>query len=285
MTETTDHTIPDDRKILALATDLWRFEGQRRVDSGGSCRVWAGCCLDGEPAFLKWYPEPRSLRQEQQAIRDWLPQIPQGMANQSRLIAASEEHRLLLLSTVPGELVESRSWPVRELHLIHHQAGSLLRELHRLDTIDDSISLDDALRQRLEGWIGKGEGILDEDQLNSARQYFVSENLFASDQRTLCHNDYQPRNWLWDGERIGIIDWEHAHPNHPAFDLVKLQVGAWHHEPRLRESFLAGYQQIPAWLEDERMDAIVALYALGCVVWGTQHRQPDLIALGHRCLL
>ena len=126
---------------------------------------------------------------------------------------------------------------------------------------------------------------LEEKQILRARQSFVDGNLFDGDQRTLCHNDYQPRNWLWDGKRIGIIDWEHSHPNHPGFDLVRLQVGAWQQQPQLRDSFLDGYGQLPDWLEDERMDAIVALFAIGCVVWGTQHHQKDLVELGQHCLL
>lgn len=286
MTGTLDQPVPTDQHLLSIAQQMWQFDGQSRVDPGGSCRVWTGTCADGSTAFLKWHPEPRSWSQEQQAIRVWLPQISQQLTQRSELIASDEGERLLLLSAVAGEPVESRNWSLEELCHIHHQAGVVLGALHRLEAHDDDpVSLDVALPKRLETWITKSDDILEEKQILRARQSFVDGNLFDGDQRTLCHNDYQPRNWLWDGKRIGIIDWEHSHPNHPGFDLVRLQVGAWQQQPQLRDSFLDGYGQLPDWLEDERMDAIVALFAIGCVVWGTQHHQKDLVELGQHCLL
>lgn len=284
MNEITHQSPRNDQEILAHAKDLWRFEGERRVDHGGSCRVWNGKGPDQRSIYLKCHPEPRSWNQERKAITTWLPKIPQGLANQPELIASDEKSRLLLLSAVPGKSIESRSWSSRELHNIHLQAGIYLNELHRLETSEDDVPLMEVLPKRLEAWISKADGILKEDQIEKARECFEIKNLFSEDRRTPCHNDYQPRNWLWDGEKIGVIDWEHSRLNHPAYDLVRLKMGAWKEDPRLRESFLAGYGQTPDWLIDERMDAIVILFAIGCIVWGAQHQQPDLVDLGNRCL-
>ena len=170
---------------------MWQFDGQSRVDPGGSCRVWTGTCADGSTAFLKWHPEPRSWSQEQQAIRVWLPQISQQLTQRSELIASDEGERLLLLSAVAGEPVESRNWSLEELCHIHHQAGVFLGELHRLEAHDDDpVSLDVALPKRLETWITKSDDILEEKQILRARQSFVDGNLFAGDQRTLAVNGF-----------------------------------------------------------------------------------------------
>jgi len=201
------------------------------------------------------------------------------------LLESNEEEKLLLISAVPGEPVESGRTSEQELPLIHRQAGLFLRELHRLEVVDeDPVTLSTALPERLQSWIDKADGLLEDDQIVQATKCIGDGSLFANDRRVACHNDYQPRNWLWDGQRLGMIDLEHAHLNHPGFDLVRLQVGTWQESPQLRESFLDGYGQNPDWLHDERMDVIVSLFAVGCIVWGTQHQQPDLVTLGRRCL-
>jgi len=280
-----DKSVPDDNRITACASRRWQFDAQRRVDPGGSCRVWAGTCSDGSAAFLKWHPQRRSWRQEEQALRQWLPQIAQELANRPELLDSSEQEGLLLISAVAGEPVESGTDSEQELHIIHRQTGVFLRELHRLEVVDeDPVALSKAMPERLQGWIDKADGVLEDDQIVQATKCIGDGSLFANDRRVACHNDYQPRNWLWDGHRLGIIDFEHAHLNHPGFDLVRLQVGTWQESPSLRESFLDGYGQYPDWLDDERMDAIITLFAIGCVVWGTQHHQKKLVELGRRCL-
>ncbi|NRA76478.1 MAG: aminoglycoside phosphotransferase family protein [Planctomycetes bacterium] len=285
MTDTADQPAPTDHHLLSLAHQMWQFDAQQRVDPGGSCRVWSGISSDGCAAFLKWHPQQRSFRQEEQALLHWLPHVPGDLAHRPGLLESNEEEKLLLISAVPGEPVESGRTSEQELPLIHRQAGLFLRKLHRLEVVDeDPVTLSTALPERLQGWIDKADGVLKDDQIVQATKCIGDGSLFANDRRVACHNDYQPRNWLWDGQRLGIIDLEHAHLNHPGFDLVRLQVGIWKESPQLRESFLDGYGQNPDWLDDERMDAIITLFGVGCIVWGTQHQQPDLVVLGRRCL-
>ena len=36
----------------------------------------------------------------------------------------------------------------------------------------------------------------------------------------LCHNDMMPGNWIDQGERLWLIDWEYSGAGHPLFDLA-----------------------------------------------------------------
>jgi aminoglycoside phosphotransferase (APT) family kinase protein len=47
------------------------------------------------------------------------------------------------------------------------------------------------------------------------------ERLLASDpRRVLSHNDLNPANILWDGERVWLVDWEVSGATHPYYDLA-----------------------------------------------------------------
>ncbi len=39
---------------------------------------------------------------------------------------------------------------------------------------------------------------------------------------SLCHNDLLPANWIDDGRRLWLVDWEYAGIGHPLFDLANL---------------------------------------------------------------
>jgi thiamine kinase-like enzyme len=42
----------------------------------------------------------------------------------------------------------------------------------------------------------------------------------------LCHNDLLPANWIDDGRRLWLVDWEYAGIGHPFFDLANLAANA-----------------------------------------------------------
>lgn len=261
------------------------FIASHRVDAGGNCQVWAGQLPDGTPAFLKQFAELRSWKQEQQALADWLPRLPAGQANLPRLLDQNPDEKCLLISAVPGVSIEKSPLATGQLEEVMQQAGSWLRGLHRLDPLaSDDLSLSESLPLRLESWIENHGDSLTENEIELARQRVGDGSLFKSTLRVCCHNDFQPRNWLWDGHQIGIIDFEHAHANHPAFDWVRLETGIWQKAPELRDRFIDGYGEEPDWSDGEILAAICALYAVGCIVWGTRHREVAVVANGRRIL-
>lgn len=42
----------------------------------------------------------------------------------------------------------------------------------------------------------------------------------------LCHNDLLPANWIDDGGRLWLVDWEYAGIGHPRFDLANLSANS-----------------------------------------------------------
>jgi aminoglycoside phosphotransferase (APT) family kinase protein len=50
-----------------------------------------------------------------------------------------------------------------------------------------------------------------------------AERLLAGDARLVpSHNDLNPANVLWDGERVWLVDWEQSGLTHPYYDLAAL---------------------------------------------------------------
>lgn len=243
--------------------------------------MWRGSIPGGAPAYLKWHPQERGWAQEVTAIKEWLPKIPGALANWPKLIGADRDQRLLLLSALHGELVESDSTPEETRNSLHRRAGAFSKALHSLDIQDeDPIRLSSALPERLSSWLARSHGSVPPDLEQIAVEMVGDGSLFTDDRRVPCHNDFQERNWLADGDSFSVIDFEHAHLNHPAFDWVRLHFGCWQDYPRLRESFIAGYGAEPAWLGDGRLDAIGAIFATGSIVWGSEREEPALVNQG-----
>ena len=51
--------------------------------------------------------------------------------------------------------------------------------------------------------------------------------LEVRDSRASCHNDLNPNNFLFDGDRLWLVDWELACAGDPFFDLAELGVYAF----------------------------------------------------------
>lgn len=50
-----------------------------------------------------------------------------------------------------------------------------------------------------------------------------AERLLADDdRRTPSHNDLNPANVLWDGERVWLVDWEQSGRTHPYYDMAAM---------------------------------------------------------------
>jgi hypothetical protein len=96
--------------------------------------------------------------------------------------------------------------------------------------------------------------------------------------RVSSHNDPNPRNWLFDGERLWLVDWETAFRNEPLVDIAILT-----HEiaptPELETALLVGWLDAPP---DDMLRARVAvlrqltrLYYAGLIL-SARPRDPGL---------
>ena len=236
---------------------------------------------------LVWYAKRHrygtGYERELTAYRRWTPVLgdraPKLRAQDERLLA-------LLVSEVPGQ-VSIDSGPLREgggsareVAALHHQAGALLRRFHGAE--EPAVSPDFAVGKlaELDWWVPRADGYLDRRDLAFVRSELHVLEGIAAPELVPCHLDYSPRNWLIDGDRIHVIDFEWAGREYWANDLGKLFFGLWPTRPALREAFLDGYGR-PLTAED--LGVLTASYALTAAwhtIWAYTHDNPDH---GARC--
>jgi aminoglycoside phosphotransferase (APT) family kinase protein len=105
--------------------------------------------------------------------------------------------------------------------------GSVVGALRKLHGLDPSgVALRDPLpytraawqacreRSGFPAWAAELGPVLDE----------LAGVLEADPRRVVSHNDINPGNFLWDGARAWLVDWEVAGLGHPHYDLAALAV-------------------------------------------------------------
>jgi Ser/Thr protein kinase RdoA (MazF antagonist) len=196
------------------------------------------------------------------------------------VIASAPELAVLIIERLPGaELHEHANNAAN----VHRAAGRFLAALHQLEPSDgDPLPLAEALPQRIRAWLPRAP--LEPGQLHVVEQHGPRPELFATARRVACHRDFAPRNWLWDGETLGIVDFEHARPDLALVDLAKLCVGSWAERPDLAAAFFGGYGRMPSDLERKQLRALVVLHGVASLAWGHARADADLVSEGRRAL-
>ena len=254
-----------------------RFCGWDHAESG----VWELLTEAGR-VFLKKHRQTRKFEQELHAYQAWTPHLSPLTP---RLLAHQQETQTLLLSAVPGELVERMKLSTREERDLHTQAGAFLRRLHDVPFEDtDTLTLAEALKKRTEAWTARAEGVLTSQDIAWVRAR-VAEALpmLAGFTRVPCHRDYTARNWLADGDTLYVIDFEHARPDRWIFDLERLWSELWPERLDLRAAFLEGYGR-DITEEEGVLERVAAHSALSTIVWARDHKDEAFENQGWRHL-
>ncbi|HEX7022241.1 MAG TPA: aminoglycoside phosphotransferase family protein [Trueperaceae bacterium] len=259
-----------------------RFAGWRHAET----LVWELAAESGERAFLKSHRQARKFRQELRAYREWLPHLP---ALTPVLLGAREEAPFaLLLSALPGRLVEDKALAPDEERELSRQAGAFLRYLHDLPFLDtDPVTPAEALRMRLAAWLPRARGLLTAAELDwvSCR---VQEAipLVAGLRRVPDHRDYTPRNWLVGRGKtaLRVIDFEHARPDLRVLDFEKLWTGPWLERPDLGEAFWHGYGRPLTGDEEALLERYAAFGSLTTIVWAREHHDEAFEERGRQNL-
>ena len=261
------------------------FCPQKHLGGTAGCSVWFGRWQGSTPAIFKSYSPGRGHQQETEAmILLQQLELPQGVFT-PQILDCETQPLSLIMSPLSGLNMAHHSFPMPEWSRANRLAARFLRVWQQQPFEDDDpLPLDQALVQRLENWIAQGSECLTDSEIEVARGRVGDGSLFKNHQRVPCHNDFQPRNWIWDGQHLGIIDFEHAHPNHPAFDWVRLELGLWQKSPELRDEFLEEWGEVPDWAAREVIDAVIGIHAIGCIVWGHRHNDREFIHEGRRVL-
>ena len=254
-----------------------RFCGWDHAESG----VWELSTKTGR-VFLKKHRQARKFEQELHAYQAWTPHLPPLTP---KLLAHQRETQTLLLSAVPGELVERMKLSAREENDLHRQAGAFLRRLHDVPFEDaDSLTLAEALKKRAEAWAARAQGVLPPEDIAWVRARVAEAlPLLEGLTRVPCHRDYTARNWLAEGGTLHIIDFEHARPDLWFLDLERLWSDLWPERPDLRTAFLNGYGR-DLTEEEGILERCAALNALSTIIWARDHGDVEFEKQGWRRL-
>jgi len=144
--------------------------------------------------------------------------------------------------------------------------GRWLRVLHRLpDVPADPLPLDQAVARRIERTLQALPAELAHDLAPH-----LHAPLLRDAARTWAHRDLHPRNALWDGQALVLIDWEHARPDHPAVDFARVPAPLLHGLAR-------GYGPLP---DPPVLRLFRVLDAATTLAWGLRHHAPDFVQDG-----
>jgi aminoglycoside phosphotransferase (APT) family kinase protein len=160
--------------------------------------------FEGEPSPLRNPHQYESLRIAAEA----------GIA--PRLFHVDEPRGIAVMDFIPSR-------PVRDFpggpQALAAAAGALLRRLQETPLFPYFVDFPDIVARLFEHVRGTGlfaEGLLDPytESLERIRETWVCAAPVSS------HNDPNPSNILYDGERLWLIDWESAYRNDPLVDVA-----------------------------------------------------------------
>ncbi|MBS2032029.1 MAG: phosphotransferase family protein [Deltaproteobacteria bacterium] len=102
-----------------------------------------------------------------------------------------------------------------------------------------------------------------------ARVAELGEVLRQRQSRAACHNDLNPNNFLFDGKRLWLVDWELACAGDPFFDLAELGVYAFPTPERRAELHQHYFGHAPDGVEAARLQVcrvvVLTFYALAFI--------------------
>ncbi|MEG8034492.1 aminoglycoside phosphotransferase family protein [Sphingomonas sp. LR61] len=208
------------------------------------------------------------------------------------LVAANDEHRVLVLERVPGHLALGTA----DEHdpEVHRQAGIVLRRLHDHGTRHDPTFLLHEQAKALRALDAPHR--ISHDvvaRIRAALEMLPTDH--ADESLVPTHGDFHPRNWIVDDEdddeedardsrrrRLRVIDFGRFGWRPASFDLTRLAVLHWQHDPALEAAFFDGYGDDPrepgAWRWLQLREAV------GTATWAYAVGDESSEAQGHDML-
>jgi len=163
-------------------------------------------------------------------------------------------------------------------------AGHWLARLHATpSTTPDPLPLGTALHRRWRGLVRRSRRVIDPAALDTISALVGPPTRLGQCKRVFCHRDFTPDNWLWQAisSKLWVLDLEHARPDAPAADLVKLESELFVARPELRAAFYSGYGPP---LPDNEMRSWRAWHGLATWTWGMRQGEAHFQRLGARIL-
>lgn len=183
--------------------------------------------------------EPTQVWQQKLALL----QLVASAALAPRVVHVDEARRAVL-----SELIVDRSFVGLYHEPRSHAAaltelGSMLRRVHSLP-LPVGVTGQEPRDVLSTSWAGLS-GFSVPGFVSEAVEGLLAEEAPASDRApVLSHNDVNPTNLVYDGQRVLLLDWDSAGPNDPFYDLASISVFLRMDEPTCRALLLA-YEGAP----------------------------------------
>ena len=268
-------TFPNDRKLATLplltsgSPELAGLLGRPchglSVVAYAAERSASACCLDGEGnalAYVKVHAGDGAEHERRQlaAAGSLVP----------RVLATSAEHGALVLEPVPGARLDS----LRGAELVHglRGLGAALARLHTATPVPD-----EPFTRLHPERLGKAVAVIARARPDAGRAAaLVLASLLSprdhADEPAVCvHGDANLRNAIFDGERVALLDLEHAAAGPAAADLGQLLAAlrtdrvlgriTTSEETALADALLDGYAAVTRAPESLRWHTNAALLA------------------------
>lgn len=244
-----------------------------------TCRLRASigfCYLKVHQNRSHWNNEVHAYEQWAGAFGDFAPKL---------LAVRNEEPLALIVSEVPGKIVENTELPPVQERAVWRAAGAALVTLHDLERGDffgpclrdgtHSECTQDAkeyVSKRFKGRIEhaiNGEYI-NKDELATIQTACELIPAFEGERPVPCHRDYCMANWLISdqGDWTGVIDFEFAHWDVRVADFSRYPDWSWIGRPDLVDAFFEGYGRSLSHAEEQQLLVGHAEYALAAITWG-----------------
>ena len=231
--------------------------------------------------YLKQHSLVGKYLQEKRAYQDWAIKLK----NTPDLISFDDANMFLLMTAAKGKLVETNQFSQKEMLDIYYKAAGILKDLHAIRLIDnDKLSISQAYSKRLRAWLPRAKPMVAQKDIDwvEARALEVIPMLDKF-QRVACHRDFTARNWLYDGGRVSLIDFEHSRPDFFLTDLERLWGSVFTTNLDLKEAFFAAYDC----LNDDDIEILkrtTALWALNTISWANEHNDKNFEQHGRQVL-
>lgn len=227
----------------------------------------------------KWVNREGMFTRERHAMLHYTPALGDGAP---RLLHADPDRSVLVLTVVPGDLVEG--CPAEHLPGVHRQAGALIGALHRSapPALDERWGAH--LLDSFDGWAARAAGIVAAADLDRVRVRLATVAHVGPVALVAAHRDNSPRNWMIADGRVRLIDFGHCRPAPWVVDLHRMEQGVWAGRPALRAAFLDGYGVEPTEHDLAVLAAHDTLSAVSTIAWATEHGDAAFAEQGRAAL-
>jgi len=129
----------------------------------------------------------------------------------------------------------------------------------------------------LDRWVRRGRALLTAREVDIAEACARELAHLPKPERVPCHHDYTPRNWVINGGRVQVIDFEETHPDAWITDIARLTIGFWREEPHLTEAVLDGYGRRLSADDEATSVCLYGVTAVRYIVLGTELGKHDFV--------